>query len=96
MLNSEIRSKILKERWLLPPPTKTKYDHTIYLKTLTFIKNKSIKNYIGLYWPIEGEVDTIALIDELLRLKYRVCLPYIENKKMVYKQIKNTNFDCEF
>jgi len=52
--------------------------------------------YIGCYYPIEGEVDTIAIIDELLKNDFKVCLPVIEKNQMVFKPITTLQFPYDF
>jgi 5-formyltetrahydrofolate cyclo-ligase len=45
---------------------------------------------------MENEVDTIALIDELIKKGYKVCISYISRNKMVFKPIRSVHFEHEY
>lgn len=96
MKNKELRSKILKMRWNLSDEIKNEFDNVIFDKLIKVISKKIKTKYIGLYWPIENEVDTIKFIDWLLKNNYKVCIPKIFGKEMKFIEIKNINFEYEF
>ena len=62
-----------------------------YYKSFSIMKNivKNIKfndeSAVGLYWPINGEIDTRPLISLLIRKKIPVALPFIVKKQMSFK-----------
>lgn len=87
----------MKERWKLLPSVKVQCDHLIYKKLLqTILLRNPTQKYVAAYWPIENEVDTIALIDSLLLRDVKVCIPYIKKNKMVFKPITSINFEYEY
>jgi 5-formyltetrahydrofolate cyclo-ligase len=45
---------------------------------------------------MENEVDTIALIHELLKQHYKICLPYVRKGKMIFKPITTIHFEYEY
>ncbi|MDR0674661.1 MAG: 5-formyltetrahydrofolate cyclo-ligase [Mycoplasmataceae bacterium] len=94
--NRDIRLQILKKRWELKPSYKTHLDHQIYIKVLQNISAKSLSKYIAFYWPMENEVDTIAIIHELLQSHYKICLPYLNKNKMFFKPITTIHFEYEY
>jgi 5-formyltetrahydrofolate cyclo-ligase len=71
-------------------------DHKIFKKVIHYIKTHNITQYIALYWPIENEVDTIAIADELLIQKYKICIPYIKKKALLFKPIQSIHFKHEY
>lgn len=76
---------------------KNHYDHIIFHKLMTSIKNTNIKNYIFVYWPRENEPETIAIIDELLKRKFKVCLLRInENNDSSFIPITSLDFEYEY
>ena len=62
-----------------------------YYKSFSIMKNivKNIRfndeSAVGLYWPINGEVDTRPLISFLIKKKIPIALPFIINNQMSFK-----------
>ncbi len=96
MINKEIRAKILKIRWNLENKKKEKYDSLIFKKISNIISKKIKTKYIGLYWPIENEVDTIRLAEWLLKNNFKICIPKIKKSKMNFIEIDSVDFKYEF
>lgn len=96
MKNKETRIKILKLRWSLSSKEKNRYDDLIFKKLKEIFSKKIKTKYIGLYWPIENEVDTIKITDWLLKNNYKICIPKIKNKDMKFVEITKINFEYEF
>lgn len=46
------------------------------------------KDIVGCYWPINNELDTRPLISILCLKNVKIALPFIENKKMLFKEWK--------
>ncbi len=71
----KIRQQALKHRVLLTlDPDAPERMVTRFLEAIPDIDNK----IIALYWPIQNEMDTYPLIEELLKRKNRICLPKIK------------------
>lgn len=93
-MNKELILNNLKKRWSLTNASKISYDHIIFKKVIDLISKLSANKYIMIYWPIENEVDTVAIIHELLQKKYLVCIPYIsKDNKLSFKKISSINFE---
>lgn len=87
MKKSHIRSKILQIRLKF-----SKKNKKIKTKNLiNIIKKKSTNKKIGLYYPINSEVSTLDLINDLNDLKFVVLLPVIKKnfQMLFYKWDKN-------
>ncbi|MDR0825795.1 MAG: 5-formyltetrahydrofolate cyclo-ligase [Mycoplasmataceae bacterium] len=96
MTNTAIRLRILKQRWTLNPTIKKQLDSVIYNKTFKIVRLRNPSKYIACYWPMENEVDSIAIINDLLEGGHKVCLPYITNSKMFFKPITTIHFEYEY
>lgn len=91
-----IRKENIKKRWNLSTKDKLKFDHLIFKKLKNACLQLPKDKYISIYWSVENEVDTIGIIDWLLNNNFKVCLPYIMNKKnMVMKPIEKLNFEYD-
>ena len=91
----EILKNNYKKMWNLSISEKINLDHQIYISFLETIKNTNIKNYVFIYWPRENEPETIAIIDELLKRKFKVCLMRI-NADGTKNFIPITSLDFEY
>ena len=83
---SEIRKKMKLKR-------RTHYVSNIdasYCATKNLLTNLSFSksDLIGLYWPIKYELDTRPLIKYFSEANFNISLPYLSNKKMVFKKWK--------
>ena len=57
--NSIIRQELLRIRWSLNDEEKEILDRKINNKLINLLSKDIKTKYIGIYWPIEKEVDTI-------------------------------------
>lgn len=94
--NDEIRHQALTFRRSLTEINKNHFDKLIQEKLLTYINRHQIKS-VALYYPTEGEVDTLPIIEELLKNNITVGLPQVISKElMVFRQINNLEFEFEY
>lgn len=95
--NELIRNNAINLRRQISLVTKYDFDHKIYINLKKYLEKNNFKN-IAFYWPTEKEVDTIALISELLNnKKYLISLPQVVSKnKMIFRYIDNLEFEHEF
>ena len=82
-LKACIRNEILKKRRSVGIYNFYK-SHNIMRQFLNYFAINS-EDIIGVYWPINYEIDTRPLISYLIRKKIKICLPIIENKAMSFK-----------
>ena len=82
-LKTCIRNEILKKRRSVGIYNFYK-SHNIMREFLNYFVINS-EDIIGVYWPINYEIDTRPLISYLIRKKIKICLPIIENKAMSFK-----------
>ena len=82
-LKTCIRNEILKKRRSVGIYNFYK-SHNIMRQFLNYFAINS-EDIIGVYWPINYEIDTRPLISYLIRKKIKICLPIIENKAMSFK-----------
>ena len=82
-LKACIRNEILKKRRSVGIYNFYK-SHNIMREFLNYFVIDS-DDIIGVYWPINSEIDTRPLISYLIRKKINICLPVIENKAMSFK-----------
>ena len=82
-LKTCIRNEILKKRRSVGIYNFYK-SHNIMRKFLNYFVIDS-DDIVGVYWPINSEIDTRPLISYLIRKKIKICLPVIENKAMSFK-----------
>lgn len=96
MSNNEIRQELLKKRWNISEQDKSTWDSSIKDKLIKIFSKMSKNKFIGLYWPIENEVDTIKVIKWLISNQYKVCIPKIKEKQMYFVEIKSIDFKYEY
>lgn len=89
--NNIYREKLLKQ--LKNIKNKKILDRQINKKLSEFIKNEN--KYIALYYPLPIEPDIIPTIKMALANKKKVCLPYINNKEIGFKEINSFPFQSE-
>ena len=91
-----IRKTMLQLRRMMKYDDKIHCDHLIYNKALKFLTEKQPTNIL-MYWPTENEVDTIALIDELIIQGINIYLPSITPfGQMIVNKIDSVNFEHEY
>ncbi len=91
-----LRKTMLQLRREMKFDDKAHRDFLIYHHALKFLMNPKPTNVL-MYWPTENEVDTIALIDELIVQEINVYLPSITPLgQMVPIKINSINFDYEY
>ena len=66
---SKIRSKFAKKKITVNPEV-----------TIKLIEQKSPNKKIGLYYPFGDELSTLELMNRLIRKKFIISLPIINNK----------------
>lgn len=93
--NKEIRTELLRKRWKLSKDKKKMLDKKIFNLLIKEFEKCKRDKFIGMYWPIENEVDTIEPIKWLLKNKYHVCIPKIKNGTMYFTEITSTDFEFE-
>lgn len=80
----------------LEPNIKFKLDQQICDNLISYIENNKI-NKLGIYFSNNYEINTIKIIDELLKKNIVVSLPQvISQKKMIFRIINNLNFQYEY
>lgn len=95
LTKQEIRNSALSIRNNLKIDDKYHLDHLIYKLTIDYFKKLAGTKNILAYWPTENEVDSIAIIDELLKMGHNVFLPHISKKNSI-EAIKITNLSFEY
>lgn len=75
-LNADLRRKLRNRRRHIPESMRTALDEAIRQNILQFIKEKEVES-IAVFWPFDGEPDTIPLYKELLALGKKIALPVV-------------------
>ena len=87
---SEIRARILKKRLSLPSKKILESEKALSLIWNEFqSKNFKVINKIGLYWPINNELSTLRIIEDIISKKKLCYLPVIANKNEKNISFKN-------
>ena len=87
---SEIRARILKKRLSLPSKKILESEKALSLIWNEFqSKNFKVINKIGLYWPINNELSTLRIIEDIISQKKSCYLPVIANKNEKNISFKN-------
>ena len=87
---SEIRKKILKKRLSLSSTKILESEKALSLIWNEFqSKNFKVINKIGLYWPINNELSTLRIIEDIISQKKSCYLPVIANKNEKNISFKN-------
>lgn len=84
----ELRKRILSERDSLNPEERAVYDADIRDKVLTLIADRQIECVLT-YVSFRSEVDTCALIDEMLSEGLRIAVPRVEDKEIGFYYISS-------
>jgi 5-formyltetrahydrofolate cyclo-ligase len=74
--NAELRHKLRVRRRQITESLRTAYDKAIRQHILQFVKAKGIES-IAVFWPFDGEPDTIPLYRELVALGKKIALPIV-------------------
>ena len=87
---SEIRTKILKKRLSLSSTKILESEKALSLIWNEFqSRNLKVINKIGLYWPINNELSTLRIIEDIISQKKSCYLPVIANKNEKNISFKN-------
>ena len=87
---SEIRARILKKRLSLPSKKILESEKALSLIWNEFqSKNFKVIHKIGLYWPINNELSTLRIIEDIISKKKLCYLPVIANKNEKNISFKN-------
>lgn len=86
MTKEEIRREILKKSINLKPQFYEQYSKEIIKKVLLILQDLDYKS-IALYYPIKNEVNTLPLIEKLLKESKEVYLPKLIGKKMFMSRL---------
>ena len=76
MKKSTLRKKVIKKRLKL-----NNKDFKINPNVIiNLIKKNTNKKKVGMYYPFNGEVSTLNLIDRMIQKKFEVSLPIVQKK----------------
>ena len=85
-MKKKIREKFSKLRVKKYFELNSNYEGFIYKKIITLCKKNKIKN-IGIYYPINFELNIINIANKLKKLSYKILLPVVGNQnKMSFRQ----------
>ena len=89
MLN--LKKKIRREIFFKRKKKNILYEDAPQLAAKYFFFNVQLnqKNIVGLYWPINYELDTRPLIKLLLLREIKIALPFFKKNMMIFKLWKN-------
>lgn len=88
----QMREKYLALRQNIEQTTKQQYDEIIKAKVLNLEVLKYFES-VGIYYSKKDEVDTLKIIEHLLKLNIKVFLPRIKGKTLTFHQVTNLQED---
>lgn len=88
----QLREKYLALRQNIEPAIKQQYDEIIKEKILKLEVLKYFES-VGIYYSKNNEVDTLKVIEQLLKLNIKVFLPRIKGKTLIFHQVINLQED---